>query len=142
MKKLALLILILFLINPLSCKKEGVSLLSSTLSLVREVKGREETSRYLIFSFLPSEDLSASLILRSPDGTLEWSSTLSEDEGYYKSEALYLTNGALFEKGEYTYFILKNDGSEITGPVTLNYQDDYLPSAEYDSYGNAIIKLI
>lgn len=73
----------------------------------------------LVFSFIPDRSSSYTLILRSPDGELEWNSPLSLDDPYMVSDELRLSHGASFPEGEYTWFVMNEEGLELTGKVAL-----------------------
>lgn len=110
MKRFLPLLSALLLIFAISCAGQGFS--ASSVSLREEGRG-------LVFAFIPDRSSSYTLILRSPDGELEWNSTLSSDDPYMVSDELMLSAGAAFPQGEYTWFIMDSDGSELTGSVSL-----------------------
>lgn len=100
----------LLLLLAVSCAGQGFT--ASSVSL-------RERGGFLIFSFIPDRSADYTLILRSPDGELEWSSPLTSDEPYMVSDELGISSGAAFPEGDYTWFIMDDDGNELTGSISL-----------------------
>ena len=110
MKKVLFFLSLVLILLSLSCAGEAFS--ASSVSLEKEGEG-------YIFSFIPDKEGSYELILRSPDGTLEWSTSLSNSDPYMRSPDLLLTKGAMFPSGSYTYFIIDSEGREVSGEVSI-----------------------
>ncbi len=140
MRKWILIILSLAL---LSCQGSSFNAVNERLKaeLVYEEVGEELMlkSMSLLFSVNLSADGDYSLQLISPDGKLKWDSPLSLDSGVYTSQVLAITEGALFPKGEYIYSILNNKGFEITGAVSLDYDEPAQNSSYVDGFGNNFV---
>lgn len=140
MRKWLLALLLLLL---LSC--QGSSFDAVNEKLIAELaygKGEGDEVLFkrmsLYFSANLSSDGDYSLQLISPDGKLVWSSPLVLSDGVYTSFELALTEGAFFPEGKYVYSILNDKGFEITGEVSLAY--DNIPSQEIsytDGFGNS-----
>lgn len=110
MKRFLSIIPALLLLLAVSCAGQGFT--ASSVSL-------RESGGYLVFSFIPDRSADYTLILRSPDGELEWNSPLTSDDPYMVSDQLGLSEGARFPAGDYTWFIMDDDGNELTGSISL-----------------------
>lgn len=100
--------------------------------------GALEESYLRLSSALDKED-DYSLILRSPDSSLEWNSPLKAENGMYVSEELAITRGAAFPEGDYTWFIMSSSGKELTGNTSLSYDSSpILPSAAAVGEGDTL----
>lgn len=132
-------VLIVAILLLFSCDSETFTVRSTSLSLEREYSEGVLESASLSFSSSLSESGEYSLILRSPDSTLEWSSPLIERSGNYVSDQLKLTRGALFPQGDYIWFIMNSESVEHTGTVNLSYDTSpRLPSPENPREGEVV----
>lgn len=128
---LASLVLLLF-----SCTKEGFTVYSTMLYRNIEIDGEKRSENIVIETAVEESgsDGKYTYLLLSPSGDLKWEGKLSESDGYYISDALLLTPGALYEEGEYTLYIYSDSGTDEKLPVTLEKEE-----GEY-TYGNAVKK--
>lgn len=93
-----------------SCAREGFSVSSARL---------EETDGALVFRFAPTDtELDYDFIVSSPSGELTWSGKAERGEaGYFVSPPLEITEGASFEKGEYSFILYGSNGTELSDTV-------------------------
>lgn len=134
-------LLLLSLISVLLTACDNAAFNSDGVSLVyaRSYSDGALEDGWLRLSTHLDKDDTYSLILRSPDGSLEWTSPLASEDGMYISAELAITRGAVFPSGEYTWFITSTTGKELTGTVTLGYDSSpSLPEAGNIGEGDSV----
>lgn len=113
---------ILFLLSLFSCTKEGFVVNTVDLSHETVFEDGLKTKESILFKTILSEDSKYELILTDPENNLTFNSTLNKDGEYYISDDLRITSLSSFSRGEYKYTIIKDDGTEAEGFVSLEYE--------------------
>ncbi len=131
-----------------ACSSEGFdvsapSLRSVTTYETDENGNAEIVSSYLQFSSALSPDGNYSFELSDPIN-LVWSGSLVRNgHGFYSSDDLAITNGALFSSGIYTYAVTSDRGETEEGEIVFHnstVQPPYVDSSGIlVSFGNCII---
>lgn len=123
---------IFLLISLFSCTKEGFVVNTVDLSHEAVFEDGVKTKESILFKTILSEDGKYELILTDPDNNLTFNCKLNKDGEYYISDDLRITSLSSFNSGDYKYTIIKDDGTEAEGFVSLEY-DSVKPLTIYDN---------
>lgn len=112
----------------IACSSEGFTLSSPSVSCVTtcevDESGRSDNiSSYLHFRAAITPDDSYSFELSDPSG-LVWSGALVKgSDGFYSSDDLALSAGALFAQGTYSYTVTSSRGEREEGEAVFHRED-------------------
>ena len=120
-----LAVILLLAISLFSCEKEGFSVDKAKLIHEAVYSDGEKIEEKVKFSSILSSDGKYELTLTDPSNSISFTSSLTKEGEYYRSEELKITAYSTFLKGEYSYTIIKDDGTEFSGVVSLDYDETY-----------------
>ena len=120
-----LAVILLLALSLFSCEKEGFSVDKAKLIHEAVYSDGEKIEEKVKFSSILSSDGKYELTLTDPSNSISFTSSLTKEGEYYRSEELKITAYSTFLKGEYSYTIIKDDGTEFSGVVSLDYDETY-----------------
>ena len=116
-------VIILLLLSLFSCAKEGFDVNTAKLSHETVYEDGIKVEEKIKFSTILSKTGKYELTLIDSNNEITFNSPLKLEGEYYVSDELKITKYSTFQRGDYKYKIIRDDGTEYSGSVKLDFED-------------------